>query len=329
MAKTQTAATASPLADFATGAPVLAERELEVVEMINWTGWRRPVVYWSKTCGASGWDTVNSKGYDDCYFTGSSVVRYRFQIKIDPDGADLTVAAVCEMAASNTGNVVFTVGGGSATIGFANSDNGSEKIATIAKTSTGTGWQSVAVAIERTSGASGTNELRHARIQDTRQTSSLPSPVIEGNGETVDVQDEGTTTVASARKVNFIGSVVTVADGGGGKADVTIAGTSVLRYNFLEKSADYTVLPADVTGLGPYVDMDSSGGARAVTLPSISALSAGDRVIVKRRGANTVTVNRGGSDTIEGGVATSYAITTDGAVIQFVRPASGSDWRVG
>ena len=106
---------------------------------------------------------------------------------------------------------------------------------------------------------------------------------------------------------------------------IAAAGASNPVWNFLEKLLDYTIVAGDITGLGAFIDMDSSGAARTVTLPTIAATSSGQQIMVKRRGANSVTIARASTDTIDG--ATSYVLTADEEVVALVRPATGARWR--
>ncbi len=97
-------------------------------------------------------------------------------------------------------------------------------------------------------------------------------------------------------------------------------------WNVLVKTADYPVVAGDVTGLGALISVDSSSGAVTITLPAVSALSAGQQVVVKRNGINQVTVARGATDTIDG--STSLTLDLNLSAFTMVVPASGVDWRV-
>jgi hypothetical protein len=69
---------------------------------------------------------------------------------------------------------------------------------------------------------------------------------------------------------------------------------------FVSKNIDYTVL---VTDDGARILVDASGGNRIITLPAIASVWNGFRVLVKKVDSttNTVTVQRAGADTIDGG----------------------------
>jgi hypothetical protein len=80
--------------------------------------------------------------------------------------------------------------------------------------------------------------------------------------------------------------------------------------------------------IGPgeeYIIGDTSGGTLAQTLPPASA-SRGVRLDVRRKGANTLTLNRAGTDTING--ATSYALTADKQVVTLRPDDTTSDWGI-
>lgn len=95
-------------------------------------------------------------------------------------------------------------------------------------------------------------------------------------------------------------------------AAAAAAAASGLYRQVLDKSANYTILAADG---GTLFRANTGGGSIAFTLPSISAVTDGFKVsIVKWTGdGNTVTINRAGSDTINGGtsvtIATQYSQT--------------------
>lgn len=75
-----------------------------------------------------------------------------------------------------------------------------------------------------------------------------------------------------------------------------------------------------------YIDVDTSGGTRQVTLPLGSTLNDGDEVAVRRNGANTVTIVRAGApDTVQEATAT-LTLTTDKDVYHLVWDATDSNW---
>lgn len=181
MAKTQNVSFLSP-DGFATGADVIEEDAQSVAEMLNWTAGNRPVVYVNATVGEDGWAT-NAIGILALRFraSGGFTTVLRGRIRINPDVQGIVVGARCIFASTEGGDVKFTVGSGTATLSFTDSDNGSEKTSTIATSSTGTGLQTWQVEIDQTSGASSTNQLRNVRIEAAPITTAtdLPSPANE------------------------------------------------------------------------------------------------------------------------------------------------------
>lgn len=90
-----------------------------------------------------------------------------------------------------------------------------------------------------------------------------------------------------------------------------------------DKSANYTVVAGDA---GDLIRVNTSGGARTITLPAISTVTDGFKVaVVKWTGdANAVTIARTGSDTING--ATSYALGNQYSSATFVADAETATW---
>jgi len=82
----------------------------------------------------------------------------------------------------------------------------------------------------------------------------------------------------------------------------------------------YTITAADN---GKLISVDSSGGAVSVVLPEISSLSLPFNVGVKKTtGSNNVTVNRSGTDTLDGD--TSKVLTATNAAVQLLATDSTS-----
>lgn len=92
----------------------------------------------------------------------------------------------------------------------------------------------------------------------------------------------------------------------------------------LVKTADYTVLATD---RGTAVAVDTAGGNVVITLPAVTDFKSGDSITIRKTSddANTVTINRAGSDTIDG--ATSQVLSTYGASVTLVSDASAT-WQV-
>ena len=96
------------------------------------------------------------------------------------------------------------------------------------------------------------------------------------------------------------------------------------RSGYVLKAADYTILDDDNFEM---IDVDTSGAARAITLP-VAANNQRREIIIVKKGtdSNAVTVQRQGSDVINGSV-TSFTIDECGAV-KLVAGASGQWYRM-
>lgn len=74
-----------------------------------------------------------------------------------------------------------------------------------------------------------------------------------------------------------------------------------------------------------FTNVDSTAGTVAITLPG-NAAAKGQAYILRREGANNVTVNRAGTDTIGSGAATSLTLGSDGAAVGLVSVGDGN-WK--
>lgn len=78
-----------------------------------------------------------------------------------------------------------------------------------------------------------------------------------------------------------------------------------------------------LTDGGGYYSVDSSGGARTLTLATADSVD-GKEVNIKRNGANTVTVDTEGSDTIDD--ASSVDLNNDNDSVTLVYNSTSGDW---
>ena len=78
----------------------------------------------------------------------------------------------------------------------------------------------------------------------------------------------------------------------------------------------------DIDAAGAYV-VNSSGGAVTVTLKT-SICQAGNVVIVKRVGANTVTIDTEGAETIDGGASLALTVT----YMSYTLTSDGTNWYI-
>ncbi len=98
----------------------------------------------------------------------------------------------------------------------------------------------------------------------------------------------------------------------------------VVRKTFAD--SPYTVLPADN---GKLIVVDTTGGVVVINLPQLSGLTLPFTLGVQLdAGSSAVTVNRAGTDTIDGSTSKSIAVSGSGA--QFLADTSGApdEWEV-
>ena len=229
MSKEQATTSLSPTM-MILGSPVFAEHGQSVIKQANHTFGNRPQTHINQGCGkrVGNADTPpSSLSLEFRVIASGSVEVLRFYVNILAETVNVTCGAECYML-GGTGAVKFTVGSTSTTLSFDHSagDSGVEKTATLATSATGSGWQLCTVEIEKLTGTYDIN-LSRFRIQDQTITSGLPGPSIEGDSETMDVKEEGTAVVLSARALNFIGADITAASAGSGIANVTVTGGGV------------------------------------------------------------------------------------------------------
>lgn len=110
------------------------------------------------------------------------------------------------------------------------------------------------------------------------------------------------------------------------------AGQGVVKYDtglFLGGMPAVAVT-ADITlnwsHRGKLIRINSTAAARAVTLPAGANVLDGTLFVLRREGANAVTLNPTGGATIEG--LTSYGLVATNSYVLLVYSASGTDWKV-
>jgi len=178
MAKEQAVATLA-VRRLEAGADVFYEDALAVIKQLHWSFGYRPQVHLNQAWGD---ETVWSSemGAHHITFGEAPLATWRAVIRTDvriqPEVVTLVVAASCDFdTGGDDGDVKITVGAANTTINFTTSDDGNEKTAELATSSTGTGWLAVEVDI-RANTLGGNGVLRHVSVQDKAITSSLPSP---------------------------------------------------------------------------------------------------------------------------------------------------------
>jgi hypothetical protein len=100
--------------------------------------------------------------------------------------------------------------------------------------------------------------------------------------------------------------------------DGTLQTTAVPPQFFATKAADFSIASTDMQKAFVVT------AAAVATLPAISSVSAGAFVTIKRTGDGVVTINRSGSDTIDGG--TSVSLKSNMAFVVLL--STGSAWVV-
>lgn len=165
MAVTQATSTLTPM-QFAGDAEVLAEDIEEVIEQLNWSAGKRPVCHLAV-------DTLSKA------ISGSAVVVRRGTLLTDADVQEITVGAVCSIAAGVTVDVVFDIDGATKTLSLTDADDGTEVTDTydVATDLSGaTGELEFTISVQRTSVA-GSPTLDFARIaEEAVDAADLPAP---------------------------------------------------------------------------------------------------------------------------------------------------------
>ena len=239
MAREQAVSTMSPFR-MVLGAPVMNEDAVEVIKQLNWSYGFRPQLHCAQTTAAADWEASGSPHTHGIAFRAAGAAHevFRFRAKLLPETIEVTCGAECDFAAGGVGvedgDVTFSFRDDSdtlldsATLSFSATDDGAEKTGEVQIASTGSGWVTVTIEIEKQNGA-GAASLVRFRVQDKEIDAAdvtLPAPQLEGDNDAVAAQDEGTEVVAIARSVDFAGGGVDATDAGGGAADVTIPGGS-------------------------------------------------------------------------------------------------------
>jgi hypothetical protein len=165
VAVTQTVSTLSPL-QLDADAEVLAEDLQEVIEQLNWSAGKRPVCHLAA-------DTLSKA------ITGSAVVVRRGTILTDADVQEITVGAVCSIAAGVTVDVVFSIDAVTKTLSLTDADDGTEvtDVYDVATDLSGaTGELEFTISVQRTSVA-GSPTLDFVRIaEEAVDAADLPAP---------------------------------------------------------------------------------------------------------------------------------------------------------
>lgn len=180
MAKTSASATLSPLV-LSTGNGIYKQHVQSVIEQCNYSAGRNSdalAVFETGIGGAFGTWTHAS------YFTTSRVTVYVINFWIDPDLQAIDIETVATLAAGQTGTIWVTVGGWTATHTHAaasTTTQTSSPTTAASPTGVGTGWQTITIEMQKSSGATaGTSRLDSIRIEGrTITAANLPDPANE------------------------------------------------------------------------------------------------------------------------------------------------------
>ena len=316
MSKDQAAASLSPTL-MILGAPIYAEHLRATIKQANWTFGNRPQIHLNQSTGkrtatgsTSAETTPTTLGLEFRGTAAGKIEVLRFHVNILPETVNVICGAEVYIPGGGA-SVRFTIGAASQTITYLTADSGTEKTATITTASSGTGWQICTVDIEKTSGAFDM-QLSRVRVQDESITSALPSPTIEGDSETMDIQEEGSAVVISARKLNFIGADITAASAGSGTANVTVT-----AMTYQNKTASFSA------AVDYFYTVDSSSGDVTATLPAVATSAAKTVDVCHKVIGNNLIFDGNGSETINGALTLTVAGTAYENTTLF---CTGSEW---
>ena len=146
-----------------------------------------------------------------------------------------------------------------------------------------------------------------------------------GGGGTIQVDDEGSTVVAAATILNFVGSPVTVTDAGGGEATITITANTGIPLN--TQTGNYTL----VLGDAGYCIYRDSGSAATWTIPANGSVAfpTGTVVMFNNRDADTNITIAITTDTLvytPGGATGSRTLVPNGRA--FAHKVTSTLWEI-
>lgn len=158
----------------------------------------------------------------------------------------------------------------------------------------------------------------------------------DGTTEVVKVTARSTDTFTITRAAEVVGGAQTAyAFSAGDKIEARLTAEalsaeldrldSAALISTLNKSANYTITSSDISSL---IRVDTSSGARTITLPSTASLTDDfDVIVAKVTGdSNTVTIQRSGSDLING--AQTYTLTAQYSSAWLIADRSTNTWTV-
>lgn len=163
---------------------------------------------------------------------------------------------------------------------------------------------------------------------DLTASISISASFFEGDGSRLTNLPPGGIFTETAFNNAYTTSSLKIGAAGTATATLSIAGGSFLSGALIHKrqvvAGDYTISTTDY-----YVGIDSAGGVVKITLPSASAMTSGQTLVLKDEGGqshtNEITISGSGADKIDGQntvvLASPYAalqLYCDGATKYFI-----------
>lgn len=221
-----------------------------------------------------------------------------------------TAAGAASTSASSAGTSA-TAAASSAT-SAASSASAANSSATAAS-----GSATTATAQAANASTSASNAASSATSASTSATSA------SGSATTATTAASTATTQAGNASTSATNAASSATAAASSAASAAAAAASGLYRQVLDKSANYTILPADA---GTLFRANTGSGSVTFTLPQISTVTDGFRVSVVKwtSDGNQAVINRSGSDTING--ATSVAISAQYSQVIFVADFETNTW---
>lgn len=239
------------------------------------------------------------------------------------NAAVASASAAATSATNAASSATASASSATAAASSATSAAGSASTATTQATNAATSATNAAASATSasTSATTATNQANTATTQATNAANSATSASTSATTATTQASTATTQAgVATTQATNAASSATAAAASATAAAAAAASG---LYRQVLDKTANYTILPADS---GTLFRANTGSGAITFTLPQISTVTDGYRVAVVKwtSDANGVTINRAGSDTING--ATSVQIGSQYSQVIFVADFETNTW---
>lgn len=249
--------------------------------------------------------------------------------------ASATAAAASATAASNSATAAASSATTASTAAGAASTSASSAgtSATAASSSASSAASSASAANSSATAASGsaTTATAQAANASTSASNAASSATSASTSATTATTQATTATTAASTATTQAGNASTSATNAASSAtaaassaaSAAAAAASGLYRQVLDKSANYTILPADA---GTLFRANTGSGSVTFTLPQISTVTDGFRVSVVKwtSDGSQAVINRSGSDTING--TTSVSISAQYSQVIFVADFETNTW---